>query len=171
MHPREDGDVFDSIFGLPTHILIIHAVVVLGPIAALTAIAYAVRPGWRGLLRWPLVVLAAITGVTGLIAGQSGEALEARVIAQDSGADQLALLHDHTEAGDIAKVLCVVFFILVVVVVFWGLRPGAAGGPVGMISIAATVVVALAMLGSVTLTGHSGAKVAWSDLPAASSAP
>ena len=30
--------MFDTILGLPTHILVIHAVVVLGPIAALAAI-------------------------------------------------------------------------------------------------------------------------------------
>ena len=37
--------MFDYIFGLPMHALVIHAVVVLVPLSALCAIAYVVRPG------------------------------------------------------------------------------------------------------------------------------
>ena len=47
-----------EIAGLPAHILLIHVVVVLAPIAGLAAIAYAAAPRWRGYLAWPLGVLS-----------------------------------------------------------------------------------------------------------------
>ncbi len=61
-----EATVFDYIFGLPMHPLIIHAVVVLVPLSALVAIAFAVRPTWRHVLRWPLAVGGVVSGVTGL---------------------------------------------------------------------------------------------------------
>ena len=54
--------VFDTIAGLPVHILVIHAVVAFAPLAALLAIGYAVRPAWRRVLRWPVALLAVATG-------------------------------------------------------------------------------------------------------------
>ena len=51
--------MFDTIAGLPVHILVIHAVVAFAPLAALLAIGYAVRPAWRRVLRWPVVHLRA----------------------------------------------------------------------------------------------------------------
>ena len=47
-----------EINGLPLHPLVVHAAVVFGPLAALTALAYVVLPAWRDRLRWPMVVLA-----------------------------------------------------------------------------------------------------------------
>ena len=55
-----------EINGLPLHILVIHAAVVLGPLAALLAIAYAAAPlTWRDRLRW--VALATVLIATGAI--------------------------------------------------------------------------------------------------------
>ena len=44
-----------EINGLPLHPLVVHAAVVLTPLAALLSIAYVV-PGWRDRLRWPVLV-------------------------------------------------------------------------------------------------------------------
>ena len=49
-----------NIAGLPAHVLIIHAAVVFGPLAALSALAYVGLPRYRDLLRWPTLVLAVI---------------------------------------------------------------------------------------------------------------
>ena len=43
-----------EINGVPLHPLVVHAVVVFAPLAALFGIAYAVLPNWRWALRWPL---------------------------------------------------------------------------------------------------------------------
>lgn len=48
-----------EINGLPLHPLVVHAAVVLTPLAALLAIAYAV-PAWRDRLRWPLLAGAVV---------------------------------------------------------------------------------------------------------------
>ena len=50
--------MFDLINGIPLHPLVVHAVVVLLPLAVLGTIAIALRPSWR--VRYgPLVVAAA----------------------------------------------------------------------------------------------------------------
>lgn len=49
-----------EITGLPAHILLVHAVVVLDPIAGPAATVYAVAARWRQHLAWPLGVLALV---------------------------------------------------------------------------------------------------------------
>ena len=46
------GDLV-TIFGIPAHPLLVHAVVVLLPLAAVCAAALAVRPSWRQRYAWP----------------------------------------------------------------------------------------------------------------------
>ena len=60
---------------MPLHPLVVHAVVVLGPLAAVTGLVYAAVPKWRWLLRWPLVVLAVVVAITALTAVAAGEDL------------------------------------------------------------------------------------------------
>ena len=123
--------MFDTVAGLPVHVLIIHAVVVIAPLTALMAIWYAVRPASRASLRLPLAAGAVITGVSGLIAGASGEALEHRVRAADSAdAAALALVHDHAEAGDLARILCLVLMVVTLAAVFY-LLPATGPAPLG----------------------------------------
>ena len=47
-----------EINGLPLHPLLVHAVVIFVPLGALSAILFAVLPGWRWLLRWPTLLFA-----------------------------------------------------------------------------------------------------------------
>ena len=109
--------MFDTITGLPVHALVVHAVVVLGPLAALMLLAYALRPTWRTGLRWPTVVLAVGTAVAAFVATQSGEALEHRV--GDPG-------YDHAEKGDLAAISMYVLAGATLVVVFLLARAGRA---------------------------------------------
>jgi hypothetical protein len=51
--------------GLPLHVLVVHAAVVLGPLGALAALAYVGLPKYRDLLRWVAVV--AVMLATGAI--------------------------------------------------------------------------------------------------------
>jgi len=62
-----------KIFGLPTHILVIHLVVVGIPLACLATVAIAVRPQWRAGKGGAIVVgLDAVAVVGTWIARQSG---------------------------------------------------------------------------------------------------
>lgn len=62
--------------GLPLHPLLVHAVVVFVPLAALVSGLYAVLPRWRALLRWPSVVLGVAAIALVQVAMMSGEDLQ-----------------------------------------------------------------------------------------------
>ncbi len=71
--------MFDLINGIPVHPLVVHAIVVLLPLATLGTLAIVARPAWR--LRYGPLVVAAAAIATALmpVATASGEALEKRV--------------------------------------------------------------------------------------------
>lgn len=160
--------MLDTIFGLPVHILVIHVVVVVGPLAAVAAIAYALRPAWRRPLRWPLVVTAVTTAGFGMVAAGSGEELQRRVSRAGADAATMSLVSEHAEAGEVTQVLGVVFAVAVGAAVF-ALLPST-GGPrwgherLGALWAVGLVVLSLALLGSITVTGHSGATAAWTQV-------
>ena len=82
--------MFDLIDGLPVHPLVVHAVVVLLPLACIGTVAIAVRPAWRARYGVLVVACAAVATVLLPVATSSGEALEKRV--GDPG--------QHAELGD-----------------------------------------------------------------------
>ncbi|MEO7448388.1 MAG: hypothetical protein ABI336_08955 [Humibacillus sp.] len=123
--------MFDYILGLPMHALVIHAVVVLVPLTSLVALAFVARPGWRHLLRWPLVIGGVISGVTGFVAAESGQALERRVIAVRQSTTNLDLLREHTEWGDRAKIVLLVFMVICLVAAWFVRASRSDGTPTG----------------------------------------
>ncbi|MFL6118097.1 DUF2231 domain-containing protein [Actinophytocola sp.] len=81
------------IAGLPLHALVVHAVVVLVPLAVLTGIVVAVWPTARRRYGWPVVALAALATLAIPIATSTGEELRDR-LPDD------ALIDTHAELGD-----------------------------------------------------------------------
>lgn len=65
--------------GIPLHPLVVHAVVVLTPVAALLAILYAVVPRWRWALRWPFLGVAVVGAAVTYLATVSGHDLQQRL--------------------------------------------------------------------------------------------
>jgi len=159
--------VFDYIFGLPIHPLIVHAVVVLVPLSALMAIAFAVRPTWRHVLRWPLAVGGVISGVTAFVAAESGEELQRRVTQVRASTTDFDLLAEHVEWGDRAKLLCLVFMALCLASA-WFVRPPDEDEPrrrtLEIPLVILLVVSALSVIITVALAGHAGAQVTWAGL-------
>jgi len=165
--------VLDTIGGIPLHPLIVHAVVVLVPLASLLLLLAAVSPRirhWAGLLT---PITATIALFLTPLASQSGEALQRRV--QSSPA-----LQDHVELGD-----SLVFFVFVVAVLAWALwfldrrarasdtaTGTAADGAATRRSPLLTAVIVLSVLAvvattvEVVLIGHSGAEATWSKVGA-----
>jgi uncharacterized membrane protein len=150
--------------GLPLHPLVVHLVVVLGPLAALAGLAYAFVPAWRWLLRWPLVALAVLTAVASVLAVAAGESLlEAR--------PQLApLVEDHQEWGELLRIAALAY-VGAVALGAWAL-----GGPSALASgrgaretnpvfgVPAVVIVAVAsvtLAALVFLAGDSGSRAVW----------
>ena len=102
--------MLDTIGGIPLHPLIVHAVVVLVPLASLLLLLAALSPRvrhWAGILT-PITATLALVMVP--LATQSGEALEKRVEAET------AVLEEHTELGD-----SLLYFVLVLAVLAWAL--------------------------------------------------
>ena len=101
-----------TVLGLPVHPLVVHAVVILVPLAALLLLASALSPRLR---RWARV-LTPVTAVVALLfvplATSSGENLEGSVA-------QSHLVEEHAELGDtllplmaVVAVLAIVLFLL-----------------------------------------------------------
>ena len=82
---------------MPLHPLVVHAVVVLGPLAAVTGLVYAAVPKWRWLLRWPLVVLAVVAAGASVLAAQSGESL------LESRPELAPIVEEHEESGELMR--------------------------------------------------------------------
>ncbi|UFN43160.1 DUF2231 domain-containing protein [Nocardioides okcheonensis] len=148
--------MFDTIAGLPVHALVVHAVVVLGPLAALMLLAYALRPTWRTGLRWPTLLLSAVAAASAFVATQSGEALEERV------GDPA---FDHAEKGDLAAISMYVLLGAAVVVIFLLARAGRDASTSAVGTVVALAAVAFAVF-AVFNAGHSGASSVWKDIVA-----
>lgn len=95
--------------GLPAHVLLVHAVVVLVPLAALLAVIAAAWPAARRRLGFltPLVALLALAGVP--LATEAGEWLEEHV-------PESPLVEQHAQYGDAVLVWALGLFVVTVVV-------------------------------------------------------
>ena len=149
---------------MPLHPLVVHAVVVLGPLAALTGLVYAAVPRWRWLLRWPLLVLAVLTAVTAFLATTSGdELLEARPELEP-------LVEEHEERGELLRNVAL-GYVPVSVLAAWalgGVSALASGrgaqetrGALGMVAAVLLAVASVALLVTLFLAGDSGAQAVW----------
>ena len=164
--------MLDTVNGLPVHPLVVHAVVVLLPLAVLGTILVAVLPRWRARYGGLNALVAVIATALCPIATSSGEALEHRV--GDPGA--------HAELGD-QLVWFALPMTLLAIVLWWVQRrhradtpdltngeqdPGARGrGPravrgLGVVAVL-SVVAAIAAGVQVYRVGDSGAEAVWAD--------
>jgi hypothetical protein len=157
--------------GIPLHPLVVHAAVVLGPAAALTALVYAARPAWRWLLRWPMLLLAAAAAGSTLLAYLSGkELLEDRpFLLQGDPIRERVLLHQ--DRGEVLLWVAL-GFLVVAAVAAWALGgPSAlasgrgaretAGSATAWAALALVVAGAVALLVMTFLTGDAGARAVW----------
>ena len=148
--------------GVPLHPLIVHAVVVLGPLAALTGLAYAAVPRWRWLLRWPLAVLAVVTAVAAVLAAQAGESL------LESRPELEPLVEEHEELGELLRTVSLAYAV-VAGVAAWALGGVSAlasgrGARETRFGIPVALVLAVSSVGLLVvlfLAGDSGAQAVW----------
>src|SRR5215470_12734485 len=93
VHIRTGGSMPVFISGLPVHVLIVHAVVVLVPLSVLAALTVALWPAARRRFGWLAVGLTAVATVCIPIATSSGEDLRDRLAATP-------LIREHAHLGD-----------------------------------------------------------------------
>ncbi len=162
--------MFDLFNGLPVHALVVHAVVVLLPLACLGTIAIAVRPSWRRTYGVLVVGCAAAATVLIPVATSSGEELEHRV--GNPG--------EHAELGDQLIWFAIPLLALSLALVWIDRRQQAQASddqPESAASVPAdrdrgrmtrvvavlALVAALATSVQVYRVGDSGARAAWGD--------
>lgn len=158
--------MLDSVFGLPVHPLIVHATVVIVPLAALSVALASVWPWFRAWAGWLPLALSVVGVVLVPLTTGSGESLQERV-------PETALIEKH---ADMAEGLLPWVIVLAVgaLALAYVRRQESRGTdttsslPKGLVLAAAAV----ALIGAVGTTvqvariGHSGAKASWSEVKA-----
>jgi hypothetical protein len=162
-------EISTTIDGIPLHPLVVHAAVVLVPLAALTFIFVGWNRSWRRAYYLPVTLLALAGGLAAFLADQTGEPLEESV---RSAGEHVG---EHPEQGQTAMIFgmllagaCVAVFLLH----RFGDRIRERTGldkkwrlPVDMDTIlyALVVPVALVAIFTMVVAGHSGAKLVWQN--------
>lgn len=146
--------MLDTVFGLPVHSLVVHAAVVLVPLAALGALIMGFSARFSRRFG-PLVVAVAAAGVVAaFISRASGEELAERV-----GNPEV-----HAQVGNLLPFIAL--GMLVVLLALWLLDRGLPGARpqrslgiqvLGIVVIAAALITA----GWTVRTGHTGAEAVW----------
>ena len=159
----ESEGPFDLINGLPVHPLVVHAAVVMVPLAALGLIAMAIWPRFSRRYGWLVVGASVVAAGASFVAKESGEAM----------ADRLAEPgFDHEELGELMPAFAAA--LMLAVIVLWLIdRRTPEGGPaprrgLRMVVAIVAVIVAVAALVWVVRVGDSGAKSVWSGRVVAS---
>jgi uncharacterized membrane protein len=151
--------------GIPLHPLVVHAAVVLTPLAVLLVIAFAIWPKHRWATRWPTAAFTVAAFVSAWAARLSGDELA----ESKPGLEQA--VHEHAERGEQFAMIVTVLLVATALGV-WSLGGPSAlasgrGGlesrvpaldkilPVGL------VLVSIAVLVSAVLVGDSGARAVW----------
>jgi hypothetical protein len=175
----------ENLFGLPTHVLLQHVVVVLLPLAAVAGVLVAVWGWFRHHLGIATVVGTLLVTLAVPLTTQSGESLQGRLPKSQA-------IADHAAAGDRVLWMAAIFGLCLFAVValdLWRRAHGpAALAPAerwvadkmrlarrnavpswsrGALAIARVllVVAAVAVVVTVVQAGHTGAHAVWSDYP------
>ncbi len=153
-----------DINGVPLHPLVVHAAVVLVPLAALAVIGFVI-PRWRWLLRWPALVTSLLAAGLVQLAALTGDDLKDKV-------GNSKLIETHEMWGGRLQAASWVLA-AVMVVAFW-VVPHVTAHKNGKDRLSRVValerplivllpVLAVVVLVLVVITGDAGARSVWAD--------
>lgn len=142
----------ETVFGLPTHPLVVHAAVVLLPLAAIGGFIMGLSQ--RFSLRFgPLIVAVAAAGAAAaFVARLSGEELSETVPAPE----------DHVQAGSLLPFGALAYFVLVLAL--WLLDRRGRRDLGAQIMAVLTIVAAILLTAWVIRAGHTGAEAVWQGI-------
>lgn len=146
----------DDVLGLPLHPLIVHAAVVLVPLAAVGTLLITVVPRWRRTYGWLVVIASGAALVTVPLATRTGRRLTE---LREFGGPVLERIQEHEIMGDRIIWAVAPMFVLNVAVVML-LRAGRPSRDVTVTAMLATVAAAVSVV-LVVLTGHLGSTAVW----------
>jgi uncharacterized membrane protein len=152
-----------TIHGIPLHPLVVHAAVVLVPLAALFAAAYAVLPQRRWQTRTPAALLAIAAAASVQLAAMTGDQLKSSLHEDTS------IIRTHEHWAGLLQAAC--WALAALVVVAWWALPHENPLPdrdhrhgVRLLALPLSVLLPLAsvtVLVLVVLTGDAGARAVW----------
>jgi hypothetical protein len=176
----------ENLFGLPTHVLLQHIVVVLLPLAAVAAILVALWGWYRHHFGIATLVATFLTAIAVPLTTQSGESLQGRLPESEA-------IAQHASAGDQVQWVAALFGLCLLAVVALDLRRRApeadaslapeegwaighlpaswrrrAPGWTSIALLVLRVLLVVAAAGVVLVVikaGHTGAHAVWSDYP------
>ncbi len=147
-----------SVGGLPLHVLVIHAAVVFGPVAALSALGYVFVARYRDLLRWPTLVLTVIAVGAVWAAYLSGQNFFASDRFAHASGELLEHIQTHESYAKTLRWIASGFGIVTVAATYLHEGPGTRRNVLS----ALVAVGAVATLVWVVLTGDAGSRSVWS---------
>ncbi len=151
----------EELFGLPAHPLVVHAAVVLLPLAAVLTVVCAALPRARRHYAPVALGLAIVALVAVGLAQGSGEALEESV-------DETELVEEHTGMGERVLPWSIAVVVAAAAVtaipVLERRRPTIPGRTITAVVVVLAVVAGAGATWTVIEVGHSGAKATWSDV-------
>jgi hypothetical protein len=148
--------VLTTIFGLPTHILVIHGIVVGIPLAALVSMLVAVRKRWRDRFGWWVLAFDVLVVLGTWLARETGINLF----------NHLPAVVQQTAANHRALGLNLIWFVLAMLVAVAALMAADRLGNRVLSSGLAVVVLATAVLAIIRViqTGDAGAHAVWNGV-------
>jgi len=153
--------MFDTVLGLPMHVLVVHAAVMGLPVIALVTGVVAVRPAWRARYAgWVALLDVAALGLV-YVTRESGQAFFERL-------NRPEIAERHAELAD--RLWWVVIALAVLGVLTWAAQ-GASRTMLASGFAVLLVVAALATVAQTVVTGHSGSTAVWKGTVESSQAP
>ncbi len=160
-----------TISGLPVHPLVVHFVVVLLPLAALTGLAVALVPALRrryGLLVGALTIVAVISVPVAMVTGNElYDHRLANLAGQPGAGTEASLIEQHKQIANTLWPWAVVLLVGVLLTVGLPLLAGRSSRidglrrPLTALAIVITAVGAVSSLDLVIRIGDAGARAAW----------
>lgn len=147
-----------TLFGMPAHALLVHAVVVLAPLTAMLEILCAIWPAARRRLAWLVLAFAVAVMAFTPLTIQAGEWL------YDQQAEPSAILQTHQERGEWTIYIAAALLIVAIIQVIQHRRESRSSEPKRVLAAVAAVLALVVGIGStvgVVLIGDSGARAVW----------
>ena len=150
-----------TVFGLPAHALLVHAIVVLAPLTAVLGILCAVLPWARTRFVWLVVALAAVNLVLTPLTVSAGEWLYNRE------QEHRPILQLHEERGETMIYFSIALLVVAIAIAVLDVRTRRAASPQKVATIVVAVVavvVGVSSIVQVARIGHSGTEAKWGQI-------
>lgn len=147
-----------TLWGLPAHALLVHAIVVLAPLTALLEILCGFWSAARSRLVWLVLALAVVTTVLTPLTTEAGEWLK------DQRRSVSPLLQEHAERGDWMIYFSVALLIVAVALAVLHVLEGRSDQPRRAFAVVVAVlalVVGVSSIVTVVRIGHTGSQSVW----------